>query len=582
MKERFNKVPDRTLVRRELPDGSFVLVPYHQLSKKKKIEHERRVGMAGSVASLADEKQKRDDKTGSAKKETLTQPSGKKGVDKNPSPQKSESKSGEDFIVIVPGKQNRTLGGQYAKGSYKIDDEQSEEIGTEQVPKVVAEEAIEGERIERQRSRFNFWFNSVGFAAIAIGIGNMVLKHDERQDRIDEARSKLSVTQVAAKVEENDRVDMVTSRLTLPGNNERMTAKDNGFQEVYRPDLLPDENKKITSEESEGVLGKMLDGAQKWFSGFTKSDETVKKLEVPPETKTVEKKPMPLEWHLAQKEGKIVDLEEVLKGEFQSSLDYFKTAEGAKDLNAAYENLMNKDLHLITKPFTDIGVPSSLVYALLVQESRARNVTSDQGASGWFQITPYPGRYYGLRIDGEVDERNDVYKSAVAAAKLLADELVAFNGDIDLALHAYNRGRTLGVGDEVTSYDVEDRNIDIYYDAVTGKLNKRLKNIQPTVIKSYTVKPGDTIGKIAGELGSSVSMIVDTNQIPDPNKIYPGAVFEAPTYFNVRNELRHTLEGPFYVTLIKAAEKALEEAGHLTALEEKRKADELKHQTRRA
>jgi len=45
---------------------------------------------------------------------------------------------------------------------------------------------------------------------------------------------------------------------------------------------------------------------------------------------------------------------------------------------------------------------------------------------------------------------------------------------------------------------------------------------------TYTVKPGDTLYKIAATYGTTVSAIVAANNIPNPNLIYPGQVFVIP------------------------------------------------------
>ena len=44
----------------------------------------------------------------------------------------------------------------------------------------------------------------------------------------------------------------------------------------------------------------------------------------------------------------------------------------------------------------------------------------------------------------------------------------------------------------------------------------------------YTVEPGDTLGKIARELGVSVSALADVNNLSNPNLIYPGQVLTIP------------------------------------------------------
>ncbi len=57
---------------------------------------------------------------------------------------------------------------------------------------------------------------------------------------------------------------------------------------------------------------------------------------------------------------------------------------------------------------------------------------------------------------------------------------------------------------------------------------------------TYTVKPGDTLYKIAATYGTTVSAIVAANNIPNPNLIYPGQVFVIPAATPTAT-IRHTV-----------------------------------------
>lgn len=48
-----------------------------------------------------------------------------------------------------------------------------------------------------------------------------------------------------------------------------------------------------------------------------------------------------------------------------------------------------------------------------------------------------------------------------------------------------------------------------------------------TIAKTYVVKPGDTLGKIAKELGSTVAQLAAKNGIKDPNAIRIGQEIRA-------------------------------------------------------
>lgn len=52
--------------------------------------------------------------------------------------------------------------------------------------------------------------------------------------------------------------------------------------------------------------------------------------------------------------------------------------------------------------------------------------------------------------------------------------------------------------------------------------------VLPPADCSYVVQPGDTLGKIAGRYGTTVSTLATLNNIANPNLIYPGQVLRLP------------------------------------------------------
>ncbi len=84
------------------------------------------------------------------------------------------------------------------------------------------------------------------------------------------------------------------------------------------------------------------------------------------------------------------------------------------------------------------GIPDDFKY-LAVTESNLRNVTSPAGAKGIWQFVKATGQYYGLEINGEVDERYHLEKATVAACKYLRDYYDDF-GSWTLAAAGYNMG----------------------------------------------------------------------------------------------------------------------------------------------
>lgn len=86
------------------------------------------------------------------------------------------------------------------------------------------------------------------------------------------------------------------------------------------------------------------------------------------------------------------------------------------------------------------GIPEDFKYMPLVESGLASG-TSPKGASGYWQFMPGTARSYGLRVNSEIDERQNMHKSTVAAAKYLK-ELHGIFKSWTLAAAAYNIGET--------------------------------------------------------------------------------------------------------------------------------------------
>ena len=85
-------------------------------------------------------------------------------------------------------------------------------------------------------------------------------------------------------------------------------------------------------------------------------------------------------------------------------------------------------------------IPDDFKY-LSVIESNLRNATSPAGAKGLWQFMSSVGKYYGLEINSEVDERFHVEKATRAACKYLKDSKRRF-GSWTSSAAAYNMGDT--------------------------------------------------------------------------------------------------------------------------------------------
>lgn len=82
------------------------------------------------------------------------------------------------------------------------------------------------------------------------------------------------------------------------------------------------------------------------------------------------------------------------------------------------------------------GLPTGLLDRMWAQESgRGTNMRSKAGAMGHFQFMPDTAKEYGLK------NPYDLTESAGAAARKMHDLLSGYNGDLGLALAAYNFGQ---------------------------------------------------------------------------------------------------------------------------------------------
>ena len=107
------------------------------------------------------------------------------------------------------------------------------------------------------------------------------------------------------------------------------------------------------------------------------------------------------------------------------------------------------------------GIPNDFKYLALI-ESGLQNVTSSAGAKGFWQIMKHTGKEYGLEINANVDERNNLELSTVVACKYLLKAKEKF-GNWTLAAAAYNAGMS-GV-----SKELKRQNVSSYYDLLLGQ-----------------------------------------------------------------------------------------------------------------
>ena len=93
-----------------------------------------------------------------------------------------------------------------------------------------------------------------------------------------------------------------------------------------------------------------------------------------------------------------------------------------------------------TAIFDKYDVPDELQMLPALESNFNGNAVSRAGAVGYWQFMSELAGEYGLRTSGKYDERKNFTKSTIAAAKFFRDQIDYFDGDMLLAVAAYNCG----------------------------------------------------------------------------------------------------------------------------------------------
>jgi hypothetical protein len=111
---------------------------------------------------------------------------------------------------------------------------------------------------------------------------------------------------------------------------------------------------------------------------------------------------------------------------------------GAKDIKGVISDLLDGKLALKNTQ-SNSGYNEEKWLAATAQVESGGNPNANSGkAVGMYQFTEATGRAYGLKIDGQVDERRDPVKSKEAARKLYRDLAGMFNGNLEMMAAGYN------------------------------------------------------------------------------------------------------------------------------------------------
>lgn len=93
----------------------------------------------------------------------------------------------------------------------------------------------------------------------------------------------------------------------------------------------------------------------------------------------------------------------------------------------------------ISQTLEQAGMPDDIKYLAIIESALRPHAGSPKGAIGFWQLMPDTARKYGLKVDGFVDERRDLYHSTPAAMDYLKVLHAKFSS-WTLALAAYNMG----------------------------------------------------------------------------------------------------------------------------------------------
>ena len=116
--------------------------------------------------------------------------------------------------------------------------------------------------------------------------------------------------------------------------------------------------------------------------------------------------------------------------------------EYSDDNDQLFENIkQDKSIYFrtIDKIFVQQNIPVELKYLAIVESKLKTNARSGVGAAGVWQFMPGTAKRFGLKITSKYDDRQNLWKSTVAAAKYLQN-LYSYFGDWLLVIASYNSG----------------------------------------------------------------------------------------------------------------------------------------------
>lgn len=131
------------------------------------------------------------------------------------------------------------------------------------------------------------------------------------------------------------------------------------------------------------------------------------------------------------------DLSDHTKEQLQHFIEKYYAAN-----NRHLQNIKSKSdsyFSVMNRVFDKFGVPADLKYLAVIESGLNTHARSYAGAVGTWQLMASTARLLGLTVNAHQDDRKNLYKSTVAAAKYLS-QLHAMFGNWMLVIAAYNCG----------------------------------------------------------------------------------------------------------------------------------------------